>query len=267
MARPEKVFIVSCLLDDEIKKEEYGIAELLSVYTPSVVVHLDALAIGQLDPTAIYVFRCLFGNSGTVERKDMPVIYAHLNFHKIPYINVFNGKGDQQGKTYLPELYKKGYEVVPTFDTPQAAIEFPAKEYILKPLAGGSSKGQIHLGRSELLSREADSKYVIQPKLNLTYETSYFFIDNKYQYALKTRAHRWDMVMHDASPKEIELAEKFVTWNPIKGIQRVDCMWTQDGQQLMLELEDWCPYLSLYETENVPYQKFVQNLAVCLGIA
>ncbi len=265
MQRPKEVIVVSNFSDEHTILEDNKLAELLGAFAPAKAVDLKRLSASDISDTSVYAFRCIFGESGTVEKGDIEEIYATLDDRKVPYINVFNGKGDQQGKAYLPELYRLGYAVVPTFLTPTEALVVPAAEYVMKPLAGGSSKGQIRFTMDAPPTQYAG--HVTQPVMDIAYETSYLFIDNVFQHALKTRAHRWDMVMHDPTAEEIAIAERFVAWNPIKGIQRVDCLWTKDGQQLLLELEDWCPYLSLFETEDVPYQKFVQNLAVSLGIA
>ena len=105
---------------------------------------------------------------------------------------------------------------------------------------------------------------VIQPKLEVAYETSYIFVDDEYEYALKTRGERWDLVIHEPTEHELGLVKRFVEWNPVKGIQRVDCIWTTAGEQLVLELEDWCPFLSLFDTSGTPKDKVIFDILVSL---
>jgi hypothetical protein len=225
---------------------------------------LNELSPENMSTSSAYLFRCIYDESTGNVVKDMSAIYGFLHKNKVPYLTAYNGRGDQQGKTYLTDLYKQGFQVMPTFVSADEALEYQAEQYLVKPLVGGSGHGVRTLSRKELAETNIEQSFVIQPKMDIAYETSYLYIDNVFQYALKTRASRWDLVVYEPSADELAFGEKCVAWNPIKGVQRVDSLWTTDGKQYLLELEDWAPFLSLYDSENTPKDVFIKNLVVSL---
>ena len=59
--------------------------------------------------------------------------------------------------------------------------------------------------------------------------------------------------------EDIEFALKFIDWNTCKlGIQRVDACRLQDGTLLLMELEDYNPYLSLDLLDSVTKNRFLE---------
>ena len=264
MKKAEEVVVVTNFPDEFAAHEDKKLSEAFSVHLPSRLQDVKTLHRFDLRDTCVYAFRCIYGESGTVET-NLFDIYRDLDERGIRYINKFNGKGDQKGKEYLVELCALGYPVVPTASTAPAAIPYGAKEYIVKPAFGGSSKGQRVVPHDALETFAMPRNSVIQPKLDVSYETSYIFVDNEFEYAVKTRKERWDLVFHEPMPDELALVKHLVEWNPIKGIQRVDCVWTISGEQLVLELEDWCPFLSLFDTVGTPKDKVIFDILVSLG--
>lgn len=259
-----KIVVVSNIPDKFAEQEDTKLAGAIREYCPAQFELLRDISLNTIQEDCSYLFRCIYDESTGNVIKDMKPIYEYLHIHRIPYLTVYNGKGDQRGKGYLADLYQMQYPVVPTFTAAIGALEYPAYEYLLKPAVGGSGKGVRQVTKEGLRTTEVGTSFVIQPVLDIAYETSYLYIDNEFQYSLKTRNSRWDLVVYEPSTEEMALVRKCVAWNPIKGIQRVDCVWTTDGKQLLLELEDWCPFLSLFDSENTPREKFVHNLFASL---
>jgi len=264
MKKIEEVVVVTNFPDEFAAHEDASLSKAISAHVPSRVQDVKTLLRFDIKDTSAYAFRCIYGVSGTVETDLFP-LYKELDDRKIPYINKFSGKGDQKGKEYLVELYAAGYPVVPTSLSAHAAISYGAAEYLVKPTFGGSGRGQRVVPHSALSTFAMPRHTIIQPKLDVAYETSYLFVENEFEYAVKTRKERWDLVIHEPTEHELGIAQRMVEWNPIKGIQRIDCIWTTSGEQLVLELEDWCPFLSLYDTPGTPKDKFVFDLLVSLG--
>ncbi len=265
MRDTKEIVVISSFAHQPEAEEDTGLAAMLSEHIPSRVERTSELSISRLKDTSTYLFRCIYGPSGTVET-DLSGVYAFLDSHAIRYRNVYNGKGDQRGKKYLAELYGSGYPVVPTFFSADAAAAYEAASYLVKPLVGGSGVGITTVSRAELAGMKREQASIIQPKIEVAYETSYVFINDAFQYALKTRGSRWDLGVYEPTERELEMARAFIAWNPVKGIQRVDCIWDRNGAQYLLELEDWCPFLSLFEGEGVPREKFVSDLLASLDI-
>ena len=260
----KEIVVVSNFPDEFAAKEDVLLTEALKKYAPAKLVYLRDVSPDTLNGNSTYIFRCIYDNSIGSVTKDMAPIYARLHEKRIPYLTVHNGKGDQQGKKYLADLYSLGYPVVPTFTDTVQALTCPSDEYLVKPIYGGTGKGVQRIAKEALKDLSIDETFVIQPVLDVAFETSYLYIDDVFQFALKTRNDRWDLVAYEPTAAEIALGKRCTTWNPIKGIQRVDCLWTTDGTQYLLELEDWCPFLSLFDSENVPREQFVANLFASL---
>ncbi|MCR5523762.1 MAG: hypothetical protein K6F64_09045, partial [Clostridia bacterium] len=96
-------------------------------------------------------------------------------------------------------------------------------------------------------------RFLIQPEIDFEYEVSFYFINDKLEYALyapdKTR--RWELRQYNCSAEDLSFAQKFIDWNTIdKGIQSVDACRAKDGRLLLVELEDLNPYLSLLEVDE-----------------
>jgi hypothetical protein len=71
---------------------------------------------------------------------------------------------------------------------------------------------------------------------------------------------RWELKRYDFTHNDEEFAQKFIRWNDIEnGIQRVDACRTQDGELLLVELEDLNPYLSILETDSETREKFLKD--------
>ncbi|MBI2148674.1 hypothetical protein HYU23_03260 [Candidatus Woesearchaeota archaeon] len=177
------------------------------------------------------------------------------------YNDLYSGSGDIRGKDYLVDLYKLGYKVIPTTKNIKELNTLPKSEkYIIKPINGGSSLGIKILNKDDLI-KENPKNYIIQPLLKIKKEISFYFIDKKLQYTLYTSKDRWDLKYYKPNKYEINLANQFSNWNKLKyGIQRIDMCKTGDNSMLLMEIEDFCPFLSLKDINYKLRNKFLKNL-------
>lgn len=181
-------------------------------------------------------------------------------------LKVYNsplGSGDIVGKEYLIQLWKKGYPVIPTICNVNELHMLPTvDDYVTKPIYGGSGIGIQVVKRSEL-SEKRIHDCIIQPLTRFKQEISFYFIDGALQFALKTRdpSKRWELVPFQPTLEQIRIAQNFVEWNTLPyGIQRIDFGLTENGELLLMEIEDWCPYLSLLEIDEKARSSFLRNL-------
>ena len=209
-------------------------------------------------------------------RNTGPVIYyqkaydafRHRHLHeKIVVYNSLTGQADMRGKHYLVELTKKGFPVIPTVDS-KATIDLlpPSEAYIIKPKGGADSIGMQVVDSDAL--REVDfHNTLLQPKIDIRYEVSFYYVDDELQYALYAPDpnKRWQLERYTYSDEDVRFAKKFIDWNPLEyGIQRVDACRTGDGELLLVELEDLNPYLSLLDIEEKVCQQFIEKFKLSL---
>lgn len=207
----------------------------------------------------------LFRNTGSVLGfKDVYNSFKkRVNDNNLNTFNEFTGKADMCGKQYLIDLFNDNFPVIPTIDSIQDFNKLPdVKEYVIKPKDGADSIGMEFLSKDELLERDLKDM-LIQPKIDFEYEVSFYFINDKFEYALygPDKNKRWELEKYICSDEDLEFAKKFIEWNTIEyGIQRVDACRTSDGRLLLVELEDLNPYLSLLELDNTTRNKFINDL-------
>jgi len=178
------------------------------------------------------------------------------------------GKADQVGKDYLLELFAAGYPAIPTVDNPQDLGRLPqVPRYVVKPKFGADSVGLQFLDRSEL-DRADLTAMLVQPAVSFAYEVSFYFVDRTFQYALHAPDPevRWGLEHYEPTPEDLAFAQKFVDWNDIDhGIQRVDACRTTDGDLLLVEVEDWNPYLSLDLLADAQRTAFVTDMSASIS--
>ncbi|KJY42033.1 hypothetical protein VR41_09730 [Streptomyces sp. NRRL B-1568] len=183
--------------------------------------------------------------------------------------NQLTGKADMVGKQYLLDLSAEGYPVIPTVDRPEDLARLPeAAEYVVKPKAGADSIGLEIVPRDRLESHAFTAGAVlVQPRIELRSELSFYFVDHAFQYALHAPhpGRRWDLEPYDPTPADLAFAQRFVDWNAIDhGIQRVDACRTPEGGLLLVELEDLNPYLSLDVLPDGTREAFVTSMKAAL---
>ncbi len=180
---------------------------------------------------------------------------------KFPRIN-FDGKYDGENKEYLIKLYKDGYPVIPTGDS---IVDLPfLKEhdkFMLKLKDSYDGIGQIVVDRQELERKFTDS-YIIQPYMKFKSEVQFYYIKNKFEYALEFVPSKVpiypEAIKYIPNKCEIELANKFSELNGnYYGIQRIDFIKFDDGTLLLTEIEDIAPYLDLDCVDEKTKNQFI----------
>jgi len=222
-------------------------------------------ALAFLDKADFIVFR----NTG-------PVAYYQQYFNEfveavkqkgIPTFNSFDGKADMKGKQYLLDLFAEGFPVIPTIDKITNLELFPkAEQYIIKLKNGADSIGMEKISEDELSKIDLENR-LIQPFVDFEYEVSFYFLNDEFQYALYApdKSKRWDLRIYKATEEDLKFAQRFIQWNNMKrGIQRVDACKMQDGNLLLVELEDLNPFLSLDALEENSRAKFIKNFVCAL---
>jgi len=192
----------------------------------------------------------LVRNSGPVigYREEYRAFRAHALATRARVFSELTGKADMVGKQYLVDLYRAGFPVIPTVDRVADLDRLPVCEtYVVKPKYGADSVGMRFLGRAEVRGVD-DGETLIQPRVDFRHEVSFYFVDDDFQYALYAPdpERRWELKPYAATAADLEFARRFIDWNTVRhGIQRVDACRTEDGDLLLVELEDLNPYLSL----------------------
>jgi len=180
--------------------------------------------------------------------------------------NSFTGKGDMIGKDYLLQLTKMGFPVIPTIDTINSIDQLPDVDaYVFKPKDGADSIGMKIVDKHALATSISanDGSILIQPLINFDYEVSFYFVDREFQYAFYApdKAHRWKLEEYHASSADLLFAQRFIDWNNLDwGIQRIDACRTRQGQLLLVELEDFNPFLSLLDLPSDVQTRFISAL-------
>ncbi|MER6251678.1 hypothetical protein ABT224_09920 [Streptomyces sp. NPDC001584] len=159
--------------------------------------------------------------------------------------NPLTGRADMAGKQYLLDLTAAGYPVIPTIDDPARLAELPqVPQYAVKPKQGADSIGLTFTATPD----GPAGAVLIQPRIDFTYEVSFYFVDDAFQYALYAPDpdRRWELELYTPTGADLAFARSFVDWNTLDhGIQRVDACRAPSGELLLVELEDLNPYLSL----------------------
>ncbi|WP_031085419.1 hypothetical protein [Streptomyces sp. NRRL WC-3549] len=208
-------------------------------------------------------------NSGPVvyHREAYDAFRARARELGIRVYNSLDGRGDMAGKQYLVELSRAGLPVIPTVDRTADLGLLPRSDaYVVKPKLGADSVG-LRFTREPSLSGAADGTLLVQPRVGFRYEVSFFFLDREFRYALYAPdpERRWVLEPYEATARDLEFARLFVEWNTLThGIQRVDACRTDEGDLLLVELEDLNPYLSLDRVPETDREAFVDRLKAAL---
>ena len=222
-------------------------------------------AIANLELADLVVFR----NTGSILQFEeyFKKFVQTVRDRKISTFNSFDGKGDQEGKQYLLDLQEEGYPVIPTVETVDDLEQLGETEkFIVKLKNGADSIGMLILDKKELLEVKPQGN-LIQPFIDFQYEVSFYYLNNQFQYALYApdTSKRWDLTEYEATPQDLEFADKFVKWNNMeRGITRVDACRLQDNSLLLVELEDLNPFLSLELLSEEKRNQFLANFIKAL---
>ena len=174
--------------------------------------------------------------------------------------NPLTGRADMAGKQYLLDLSAEGFPVIPTVDRAEELHRLPETDrYAVKPKLGADSIG-LEFVTADLLPALTYGSILVQPRVEFSYEVSFYFVDHDLQYALYAPdpARRWDLQPYAPTAADREFARRFVEWNGLAhGIQRVDACRAPGGELLLVELEDLNPYLSLDVLDDAGRDAFV----------
>ncbi|MEU6165433.1 hypothetical protein [Streptomyces tanashiensis] len=177
--------------------------------------------------------------------------------------NPLHGRGDMAGKQYLLDLTAAGYPVIPTVDRAEDLHRLPeAAAYAVKPKAGADSIGLRFLPYEELAGLSY-GELLVQPRVDFRYEVSFYFVDDRFQYALYAPdpERRWVLEPYEPTADDLDFARRFIDWNTLDhGIQRVDACRAPGGELLLVELEDLNPYLSLDRVPEPVRERFADAL-------
>lgn len=243
----------------EYFREDLELSSFLRNYFKVFLVH-----IADIDPQPNGAL--LLRNTGPRDshRKELDTLLANPN---LVVSNDLKGKGDLRGKRHLLELFDSGYPVIPTVKSLSELERLGSVErYLLKPVDGCDSVGLKVLPRTELEKLDVE-RFVVQPFMPFEFEVSFYFVDSRFHYALfaPDKSKRWEMSLYLPSSEEVSFAQRFIEWNTCRsGIQRVDACKMPDGKLLLMELEDYNPYLSLHLVPKETREAFLEDLCASI---
>ena len=176
----------------------------------------------------------------------------------------FDGKFDGKGKTYLVDLFEKGYSVIPTVDKLSDINKLgDCEKYLLKLKNSCDGIGQMVVDKQTLI-RKFNSNYIIQPFMHFESEVQFYYIKDQLEYALEFKPSKVpvypDPVIYEYNSREFMIANEFMKLNGnYYGIQRIDFIKLSDGTLLLTEIEDIAPYLDLDCVDEETKSKFIED--------
>ncbi|MCL2355061.1 MAG: hypothetical protein FWC68_04240 [Oscillospiraceae bacterium] len=176
----------------------------------------------------------------------------------------FNGNFDTSNKTYLVDLFDKGYPVIPSVHNLEDLDKLARTEtYMLKPIEGYDGVGQAKLAKDELINK-FNENYIIQPVMEFGSEVQFYFVGTKYQYALEFKPSKVPIypepTIYNCSEEELEIATRFAKLNSqLVGVQRIDFIKLENGELLLLEIEDTAPHLELKSASEEAREQFLRD--------
>ncbi|MGW2485924.1 hypothetical protein ACWCV9_01725 [Streptomyces sp. NPDC001606] len=259
-ARPRLLYVTD--LAYQARGRRYCDEDIL--LTSRLRTHADLALCHPLDAAALMdgYDAVVVRNSGPVlgYQKEYDAFRAQALDSGTRVYNSLTGKADMAGKQYLLDLCAAGFPVIPTVDRTEELHRLPSVErYVVKPRLGADSLG-LRIVPADGIAAAVTGEVLIQPWIDFTYEVSFYFVDDDFQYALYAPdpQRRWELRPYRATAADLEFARRFIDWNDLgHGIQRVDACRTADGGLLLVELEDLNPYLSLDALPEEDREAFV----------
>ena len=235
--------------------------------------HVDLLDFPTTFPVEKYYDLIIFKNAWYLQEDRVGQFFndVHTLMKKIEKANckiVCSNDGKLKfntiGKKYLVDLYKQGFNVVPTIDDMKDIGLLPKVEkYIKKPFVSYEGFGMQEISSAELANLKLKDE-ILQPKVDFISEVQLYFINNQYQYAVEYVPHKWPDYptphMFKPSQKYINLGKKLMDLNGATcSIGRVDFLRINDDEMLLLEFADTCPNMNLSLIEREASEKFLKN--------
>lgn len=210
----------------------------------------------------VFLLRNTWDTYATVETiKEKSDFRERIINKNLSRIN-FDGKYDGKNKEYLVKLYKDGYSVIPTIDNITDLYLLKENDkFMLKLKDSYDGIGQVVVDKQELQQKFNDS-YIIQPFMNFQSEVQFYYIKDKFEYALEFVPSKVpvypEAIKYIPSKCEIQLANKFVKLNgDYYGIQRIDFIKLNNRELLLTEIEDISPYLDLDCVDKKTKNQFI----------
>ena len=256
----------------------------------SVLLHNYTADLGEVDDPIVFV-----GRNWPLESQDhsryqewkQNLIEKHQNSAlRLPIYSNLAGQGDVLGKEHLVRLYEnraqlgilREHLIPTTFLEKGMAQDFPyCDRYMIKPVDGLSSLGSSVATRANFLAlsenpseeySSSESKFIVQPLLTIKKEISFYFVDGELQYCLDfpPKIPEWQPpIEYKPSSAELQVAQGFIEWNGMaSGITRLDFAKTNEGEFLLLEIEDFNPYLSLPDISETLQKKMLEAIGESL---
>ncbi len=241
MTKP-RIFLVTNLANESTEDTEVLGPALRQWFEVTLLNPADAA------PRLKEVDLCLIRNAWPERemKHDLRKLAAAVRASGVPSYNPVRANSFAEDKTYLARLTNDGLPVIPTvLDKADAGRLGKPARYLIKPLDGCGSEGIQKLDAAGVAVVDLAGN-VLQPLIEIARELSFFFIDDTFVYALRTKTGRWDLESWTPDAAELAFAKQFVDWNKMPyGLQRIDVALQPDGTMLLLEIEDFSPFLSL----------------------
>ena len=210
----------------------------------------------------VFLLRNTWDTDATIETiKEKSNFRRRVINKSLPCIN-FDGKCDGNSKEYLVHLYKNGYPVIPTVDNMEdLQMLDECDKFLLKLKDSYDGIGQMVVDKQELKQKYTNS-YIIQPFLKFKSEVQFYYIKDKFEYALEFVPGKIpiypEAIKYIPNENEIKLANEFSKLNGnYYGIQRIDFIKLNNENLLLTELEDIAPYLDLDCVDEETRNKFI----------
>lgn len=210
----------------------------------------------------VFLLRNTWDTEATIETiKEKSNFRRRIINKNLPRIN-FDGKFDGNNKEYLVHLYKNGYPVIPSIDKISDLLMLgTCNKFLLKLKDSYDGIGQKVVDKQQL-EKNFTSSYIIQPYIEFQSEIQFYYIKDKFEYALEFIPSKIpvypDAIEYKPNEDEIKLADEFSKLNEnYYGIQRIDFIKLKNGTILLTEIEDIAPYLDLDCVEEKIKNKFI----------
>ena len=198
--------------------------------------------------------------------KEEQKLYNFIKKTKLILINTLDGKLQftKNGKNILVDLFKKGYNVVPSINNINDFHLLPKSDkYIKKPIIGYDGF-DMQILNFEQASKAILKNEILQPKLNFKSEVQMYFVNDEFQYALEYTPSKWPNYPkpkeYMASDEEIKEATNFIKLNKLScGFGRVDFLKLDNDKLVMLEMADSNPNMSLPLLHKKTLNKFLKS--------
>ncbi|MCL2355212.1 MAG: hypothetical protein FWC68_05040 [Oscillospiraceae bacterium] len=176
----------------------------------------------------------------------------------------FNGKFDATNKDYLVDFFKKGYSVIPTVNNvDDIDLLGQHEKYLIKPIKGYDGLYQKKVSYDEI-KENYQSGDIVQPVIKFKSEVQFYFLKNKFFYALEFAPSKIPVMptpmFYEYTEEDLETAKMFADLNDdFIGIQRIDFVKDMTDKLLLLEIEDHSPVFDFKHLPKELYQQFIKE--------